>query len=272
MSTPSDSPSSLSDITAELGVAAARGVNYNRVGELLLRPDEALFRRLACGSLLAEVEQVRCALLDGTCTGEADAALEALKCETERVAAAGLPTLEEEYDTTFGHAAAVDHPPHEMHYTAGNLFQQTHDLSDVNGFYRAFGVDVPTASHERPDHVGIEMEFLGLLCVKEASAVRDGLTAQRSTTQAAQRRFLAEHLGGFVPALHRQIEERGRSSFYCAVLRFASALIDEDCVRLGIPLEERRRHHFVAPPPPEPEDGSCFGCSVGELGNEGGDS
>jgi TorA maturation chaperone TorD len=259
-------------VAAELGGAAARGVGFNRVGELLLRPDEALFRRLACGSLLTEVEQVRCALLDGTCTGEADAALEALKCETQRVTAAGLPTLEEEYDTTFGHAAAVDHPPYEMHYAGGNLFQQTHDLSDVNGFYRAFGVDVPAASHERPDHVGIEMEFLGLLCVKEANAIRDGLTAQTSTTQDAQRRFLAEHLGGFVTTLHRQLAERGRSSFYCAVLRLASALVDEDCVRLGIPPEERQRHHFVAQPPPGPENGGCFGCSLGEIGNEGGDS
>ena len=92
------------------------------------------------------------------------------------------------------------------------------------------------------------------------------------TIEDAQRRFLAEHLGSFVPALHRQLAERGRSSFYCAVLRLASALVDEDCVRLGIPPEERRRHHFVAPPPPGPEDGSCFGCSLGEIGNEGGDS
>ncbi len=158
-----------------------------------------------------------------------------------------------------------------MHYAGGNLFQQSHDLSDVNGFYRAFGVDVPAASHERPDHVGIEMEFLGLLYVKEAHAISDGLAAQRDVTRDAQRRFLTEHLAGFVPALHRRVVERGASSFYRAVLGLASALVEEDCVRLGIPPAERRRHNFVAQPPPGPEDG-CFGCSLAEIGNPGGDS
>ncbi len=269
MSTPSEP--SCPETTAELGGAAARGVCYNRVGELLLRPDEALFRRLAGGALLAEMEQVRGALLDGTTTGEADAALAALRREAQPVAAAGLASLEQVYDTTFGHAAAVDHPPHEMHYAGGNLFQQSHDLSDVNGFYRAFGVDVPAASHERPDHVGIEMEFLGLLYVKEAHAIGDGLAAQRDLTRDAQRRFITEHLAGFVPALHRRVVERGASSFYRAVLGLASALVEEDCVRLGIPPAERRRHNFVAQPPPGPEEG-CFGCSLAEIGNPGGDS
>ncbi len=280
MSTPSESEGETRmDLAAfeigAVGSAAARGVCYNRVGELLLGPDDALFQRLADGSLLEEVERVRHSLLHGTCTPGTDTALDELKHEAQRAASAGLPALSAEYETTFGHAAAVDHPPHEMHYSSTHHFQQVHDLSDVCGFYRAFGVDVPANSHERADHLGIELEFFGLLCMKEASALRAGdpdSGEHRDVTHRAQRRFLAEHLSGFVPTLHRRVADSGRSPFYGAALRFASELVEEDCLRLGIPSEERRRHRFVAQSPPAPGDDDCFGCPVVELGKAGGDS
>lgn len=269
---PAPSDTAASGPPATFAETAARGVCYNRVGELLLRPDEALFGGLADGSLLGEVARVRRTLLDGTCTRGADAALEELEREAERVAAAGLPALGAEHEKAFGHAAAVDHPPHEMHYGGVNLFQQTHQLSDVVGFYRAFGVDVPENLRERPDHVGIEMEFLGLLCVKEANAIQNGLEAEREVTRRAGRRFIARHVGGFVPTLYLRVANRGPSSFYCAVLRFASELLGEDRARLGIPPEEVRRHAFMAAPPPEAEEEGCFGCSELQMGNTGEDA
>ena len=270
MSAPSDPTPS--DPTAAFAQAAARGVCYTHTGELLLRPDEALFARLADGSLLDEMVEVRRALLNGARTEGAEEALAELERQVRRVVAAGLPALEAEYERTFGHAAAVDHPPHEMHFAGVNVFQQTHHLSDVAGFYRAFGVDVPDALRERADHVGIEMEFLGLLCVKEANAIGSGQAEQRDVTQRARRRFVANHVGGFVPTLYRRVSIREPSEFYCAALRFATELLEEDRARLGIRPEEVRRHAFVAAPPPDAEEEGCFGCAELEMGDPGGAS
>lgn len=249
--------------------AARRGVCYNRVGQLLLSPDEELFQRLADGSLVGEVEEVRRAMRDGTCSAEADVALGELRREAGRALAAGLPALIRGYDRTFGHAAAVDHTPYEAHYAAAHLFQQTHELADVCGFYRAFGVDVSAAAHQRPDHVGIELEFFGFLCLKEANAISEGVAEQAEITREAQRRFLGEHLGGFLPTLNRRIAGRARSAFHCAALRFAAALVEEDCLRLSVPPEERRRHRFTAEPAPTPDDGDCFGSPLVEIETTG---
>lgn len=256
--------------SALFGAAAARGVCYNRAGELLLPPDEALFGRLMDGSLLEEIRQVRRSALAGSRTEEPEAALGEIEREARRVARGGLAALISEYDATFGHGAAAEHMPYEAHYAAAHLFQQTQELADVRGFYRAFGVDVSTAAHERPDHVGIEMNFYGLLCLKEASAVGEGATEQVEITRSARRRFLAHHLGGFLPTLSRRVARGGRSAFYDAALRLATALVEEDCIRLRIPPAERRRHRFVADATPGPEEGGCFGSPLSEIARIGG--
>jgi len=75
--------------------------------------------------------------------------------------------------------------------------QRTALLSDVMGFYRAFGV---APDRQRPDHLCCELEFLHVLSLKEARARQAGKSEQAEVCADARRKFLAEHLQPWIPA------------------------------------------------------------------------
>jgi len=77
----------------------------------------------------------------------------------------------------------------------------TFQMADIAGFYRAFGFEV---SGERPDHIVPELEFLALVLVKEAYALMAGQVEGAEICATARRRFIAEHLGRWLPMLRER--------------------------------------------------------------------
>lgn len=93
-------------------------------------------------------------------------------------------------------------------YKAKNEFQRAQDLADINGFYRAFGVE---PDRDRPDALNIELEFMHYIILKETRA-QDPEKA--FVCLDAQKKFFAEHL---YPAAGRIIENilsKHTESFY----------------------------------------------------------
>ena len=87
----------------------------------------------------------------------------------------------------------------------GSANQRTAVLADVMAFYKAFGA-VPYL--ERPDHICCELDFLHLVSLKEAMARLAGRHEDAQTCRQARRRFLADHLLGWYPAVIEQIRSR----------------------------------------------------------------
>ena len=42
-------------------------------------------------------------------------------------------------------------------------------LADIGGFYQAFGLTLDRGIHELPDHIAVELEFYGLLLLKQST-------------------------------------------------------------------------------------------------------
>jgi hypothetical protein len=80
----------------------------------------------------------------------------------------------------------------------------TFQMADVAGFYRAFGFEV---SGERPDHIVPELEFLALLLLKEAHARITGEADGAEVCATARSKFMAEHLGLWLPSLLKRARE-----------------------------------------------------------------
>ena len=110
--------------------------------------------------------------------------------------------------TAFGHAARGDCPLNEIEYgdlKADPLFQP-HRLADLAAFYRAFGLEVANGAAERPDHIGMELEFMSVLAAKEAYAYEHQLDDdQCALCRDAQKKFLREHLGRWSPGFARRL-------------------------------------------------------------------
>jgi TorA maturation chaperone TorD len=139
------------------------------------------------------------------------------------------------YVRLFGHSLRGRVCPYEIEYGKREPILQAQELSDVGGFYRAFGL-VPSGKHgERWDHVAIELEFVELLSMKEAYALETNQIEMFEVTRHALRRFVREHVGYFGIALGASLEEEDPNGFYGRTGRLLAGYLASVCRELGVP-------------------------------------
>lgn len=142
-------------------------------------------------------------------------------------------TLESEYVRLFGPAARC--PLHETAYgDAGRLLGRPASLADIAGFYLAFGLHPSADDAHREDHIGLELEFMSLLAVKEAYAAVEGWQEALEITRTAQRRFVQDHLGTWFDAVITQLKLSEPHPFYAALGESLCAWMHTETIRLEV--------------------------------------
>ncbi len=97
-------------------------------------------------------------------------------------------------------------------YIAQNEFQRVNLLSDIMGFYRAFGVE---PEHDRPDSLTNELEFMHYLIFKEKRAAEIGQDQEKSSMCFdAQKKFFTEHVYPAAKHIAGSIVAATRNRFY----------------------------------------------------------
>ncbi len=181
--------------------------------------------------------------------------------------------LVDERIRVFGHAVRGPCPPYELEYGTEHFLGKSHRMGDAAAFYRAFGVELSGSARERPDHAAVEAEFLSLVCLKRALAEGRGEGERAAVCADAERLFLEEHLGRFLPALARRVAELEPGGALDAALALAAALASVHAAavgaRLGSPDLELRALGSLE----EETVVSCSPCSApGSDGGSGGGS
>jgi DMSO reductase family type II enzyme chaperone len=147
----------------------------------------------------------------------------------------GLTELQDVHVHLFGHAVRGTCPAYELEYGRGEIMQQAPELADITGFYSAFGMELAGEANERPDHVSVECEFMSVLAAKEAYVIEEGKSGDAGEVlRHAQRSFVADHLGQWLPALGQRMAEAAGPGFYGAIGRFAGSFIASECRRMEI--------------------------------------
>ncbi len=141
-------------------------------------------------------------------------------------------SLAREHDRTFGHSLSKDAPAYETSYGAAHIFMQSHELADIAGFYKAFGMD-PTGL-ERPDHLAVELEFMQYLLAKEEYARANAGPEAVEICREGQRAFLRDHLGRWVGAFAARLRGQGASPFYAAVSDELAKFVRGECDAFGV--------------------------------------
>ncbi|MBF0144965.1 MAG: molecular chaperone TorD family protein [Magnetococcales bacterium] len=145
--------------------------------------------------------------------------------------------LEAEYIRLFGPAAKA--PLIETAYgNAYRLLGKAANLSDISGFYLAFGVKPGQGGNHREslpeDHLAMELEFMSLLNAKEAMALHEGWNEEAEVTRDAATKFLREHLGAWLDIWNQQLTEANPPEFYAHLARAMTSLVQSDMERLQI--------------------------------------
>ena len=167
-----------------------------------------------------------------------------------------------EFSRLFGHAVKSDRPTYELEYGAGEVFQRVARLADLQGFYKAFGLELQHRVRERADHVSIECEFMSIMAAKEAYAEQQGDREGLATVREAASRFLESHLGAWLPSLARRISEADPEGLYGALASFIEGFIQFECSHYGVSAGPR----FLELRSADEDEETVQRCAVEDFG------
>lgn len=146
----------------------------------------------------------------------------------QRDIAEALVELEAEYNRLFvGPLPPLAHPYESVYRTAEGMVMGDCTL-DVFQTYAEEGFVLSTEYKDLPDHVAVELEYMALLCQREAEARVEGLETVVSRLQKKESVFLEEHLGRWLPQFCQRILLAAPSSFYRQWVQITERFTHED--------------------------------------------
>jgi DMSO reductase family type II enzyme chaperone len=176
-----------------------------------------------------------------------------------------LSELQAAHRHTFGMAGSLCY---ETEYGLPHEYRQSQEMADIAGFYRAFGFNLGGEVRERPDHIAVELEFMHTLALKEAYALENGTPEQVEICQAAQAKFLEDHLGRWIGLFAQAVAHNAPDTLFTPLAQFTADFIRTDADRLGITLPTPQWEQ-VQHTPYDP-DFSCATCELGGMAEPGG--
>ncbi len=222
----------------------------------------------------AALESLR-ASLDGHGGEEAKESLEAIAKhfdEIEDWASSegvnwGIQDLRDEHRRVFSNVIALDCPPYETLFGNDHVFGQSYVMGDISGFYTAFGLQLSQDIHERLDHLSVELEFLHYLAYKESYALCHDGQEKVQTVVDAEKKFVKEHIGRWVPLFSGMLKKKADYGFYKIIADLTTAWVNFEIHFLAVTPQaysetDYRPANFVNP------EGQSFECGAQDKGNE----
>ncbi len=126
-----------------------------------------------------------------------------------------------EHSRLFEPRSKLQVPPYETEYTLAEspqhaLSQPAH-LSDISGFYKAFGLAISEERPDRVDHIATELEFMHVLALKEAVAVEGDEKEHFEIVRDAELKFMNDHLGRWTGQFRDRMAGADEGGFYIAL-------------------------------------------------------
>lgn len=169
---------------------------------------------------------------------------------------AALNDLRSEYISIFDHSKSLN-PLYETEYGRERAMYKAAELSDIAGFYRAFGFEMDSnGDKDMVDHLSVELEFYSLLMMKYIYLSESNDLSGCEIVTEGMKKFMNSHLGRFVPAI---LERDGvaTSETYKSILEWVDMVVTNECKRIG--AQPEKASWFTGQAEPE---AMCCGGSV----------
>jgi len=178
-----------------------------------------------------------------------------------------IQDLRDDHRRVFSNVIALDCPPYETLFGNDHVFGQSYTMGDIAGFYNAFGLQLAQDIHERLDHLSVELEFLHFLAYKESYARCHDGPEKLQTVVDAEKKFVKEHIGRWVPLFSGMLKKKADYGFYKIMAELTADWVAFDVAFLGVtpqPYSETdyRPANLIAP------EGNQFECGAQDKGNE----
>ncbi len=206
--------------------AIARACVYQLLSQALIYPDDDVVAAMVETDLPQARESTAFLPVD------MDPELAAFGDQMTDISRSELKSL---HGRVFSHVVSADCPPCEAFYTAKEIFQETSELADIAGFFKAFGLTL--AENERVDHISVELEFMHFLTYKEAYAQTHHDPARARFCRDTQRKFIRDHLGRWGTHFARLLDQKADGGYYSCLASLLEKFISSEVAFLRVDPE-----------------------------------
>jgi DMSO reductase family type II enzyme chaperone len=215
----------VNDVQYDIAAAHLRSKVYGLLAHGFREPNERFFESLSTGY----VSSLRS--LTVNLEGGERAFLPLLDKMDGIIGQLDYDKLNEHYGALFLPSGGLTASPYEAEYTREtpqHSFSSQAELADIAGFYISFGLDVSKRAPERVDHIATELEYMQIMSLKEAMAVKDNHEENTFITVDAERKFIADHLGRWTRKFAERISQCRVSEFYETLAAILDVWMDFD--------------------------------------------
>ncbi len=117
--------------------------------------------------------------------------------------------------------------PWESVYRGEEHLLLDRESDEVGAWYRRFGMEVPSADTEPPDHLGLELRFVAHLCGLGVAALERGEGVALREVTRGLRGFLEEHLAVWAGECLANVIANARTAYYRGAAHLARGSIGE---------------------------------------------
>ncbi|MDA8215874.1 MAG: molecular chaperone TorD family protein [Nitrospiraceae bacterium] len=152
-----------------------------------------------------------------------------------------IEDMESEYLSIFDVGGKIS--PYETEYLTEKISRKPFELSDIAGFYNAFGfvVNENISNKEAVDHISVELEFMAILALKEEYARVNKHEENLQITQDARMKFLREHLAKWGFSYCHKMNGLEGAEFYKSLGIIMEVVLQLECDRYGLDAALFRR-------------------------------
>lgn len=120
------------------------------------------------------------------------------------------------FDADFVHLTVLNLTPYESFYRRDDGMLESGAVNPVASWLQQYGLEVDLASARSlaPDHLGIELEAMAVLCEKEAEAREADNGPAVGAVRRVQREFLEQHLLTWAPMYLFAAQRNARTLLY----------------------------------------------------------
>lgn len=120
------------------------------------------------------------------------------------------------FDADFTHLTVVNLVPYESFFRRDDGLLEAGAVNPVASFLSRYGfeVDLAAARSLAPDHLGIELEVMSVLCAREAEALSNDNGPAGRAVRRVQREFLEQHLLAWAPVYLFAALRNARTKLY----------------------------------------------------------
>ncbi len=127
-------------------------------------------------------------------------------------------------------------PPYESVYLTGRL--QSKPAQEIYYLFSQMGINIPEEWHQPPDYIGVELDFMRLLCEMEMDGWKKVNFDSIKETLLIEDSFLISHVGSWVPEFCQIIEDEAQEVYFKGIARLTKGLIEYDKLLIPYIIEK----------------------------------